>query len=367
MSTKTAKKPQTTQGLSQGQLIRKRFFGHTAAMVALGVLAALFVLIYSSIGIGKIPGWWQYGYAELYPITNETKPTFVHLFNWGDHPFGQDRTGGDMFAKTMRGAQQSVFVMVVIGSIACVFGVVFGALAGYYRGAVEMVLMRLAEMIAITPMLVLAALLGKVSNASEFGRNNSVLILSLLLGCLIWFSLARLVRAEFLSLREREFVDAARIAGATDNRIIFKHVLPNAVGVIIVNTTLLMSEAILLESALSYLGFGIQPPDVSLGRLIVENREAFSTRPWLFWWPGLFIVIICLCVNFIGDGLRDAFDPRQKKFSSKGAVVVDHPELDEMDALPPVIRARPDVPGRAAPGGPPPGPNSGQGDFGPGV
>mgnify|MGYP003449797836 FL=1 len=125
------------------------------------------------------------------------------------------------------------------------------------------------------------------------------------------------MRGEFLSLREREFVDAARIAGASNNRIIFKHILPNAVGVIIVNTTLLMSTAILLETSLSYIGFGVQPPDTSLGLLISQNQEAFQTRPWLFWWPGLFIVAICLCINFIGDGLRDAFDPRQKKFNAK--------------------------------------------------
>ena len=129
--------------------------------------------------------------------------------------------------------------------------------------------------------------------------------------------MARLVRGEFLALREREFVDAARVAGASDARIMFRHILPNAVGVIIVNATLVMASAILLETALSYLGFGINPPDVSLGNLISEYQSAFATRPWLFWWPGLFIVSIALCINFIGDGLRDAFDPRQRRIPSK--------------------------------------------------
>jgi len=129
-------------------------------------------------------------------------------------------------------------------------------------------------------------------------------------------TLGRLVRAEFLTLKEREFVDAARVAGASNSRIIFRHILPNAVGVIIVATTLLMSSAILLETALSYLGFGIQYPDVSLGNLISQYQSSFSTRPWLFWWPGFFIVAIALCVNFIGDGLRDAFDPRQRRIPS---------------------------------------------------
>ncbi len=118
-------------------------------------------------------------------------------------------------------------------------------------------------------------------------------------------------------MREREFVDAARVAGASNRRIIFKHILPNAVGVIIVAVTLLMSGAILLESALSFLGFGVVPPDVSLGQLINQYQNAFTTRPWLFWWPGFFIISIALSINFIGDGLRDAFDPRQKRRITK--------------------------------------------------
>jgi peptide/nickel transport system permease protein len=128
---------------------------------------------------------------------------------------------------------------------------------------------------------------------------------------------ARLVRGEFLKLRELEFVDAARVAGASDRRIIFKHILPNAVGVIIVSITLLMSGAILLETALSFLGFGVVAPDVSLGSLISQYQDSFTIRPWLFWWPGILIITIALCINFIGDGLRDAFDPRQRRRLTK--------------------------------------------------
>jgi peptide/nickel transport system permease protein len=130
-------------------------------------------------------------------------------------------------------------------------------------------------------------------------------------------SLDSCVEREFLTLREREFVDAARVAGASNRRIIFKHILPNAIGVIIVNVTLVMSGAILLESALSYLGLGVVAPDVSLGLLISQYQDSFTTRPWLFWYPGLLIIIIALCVNFIGDGLRDAFDPRQRRRISR--------------------------------------------------
>ena len=146
-----------------------------------------------------------------------------------------------------------------------------------------------------------------------------MLALGIFLGLISWVGLARLMRGEFLTLREREFVDAARISGASNARIIFKHILPNAVGVLIVNVTLTMSAAILTETALSYLGVGVKSPDTSLGLLISQNQEAFTTRPWLFWFPGLFIVLICLSINFIGDGLRDAFDPRQKKFNPKKA------------------------------------------------
>ena len=110
------------------------------------------------------------------------------------------------------------------------------------------------------------------------------------------------------------------MAGASDGRIIFRHILPNAVGVIIVNSTLLMAAAILIETALSFLGYGVQAPDTSLGKIIAENQSAFATRPWLFWWPGVFIISIALCINFIGDGLRDAFDPRQKRMPSGRAL-----------------------------------------------
>ncbi|MEO7348430.1 MAG: ABC transporter permease, partial [Terrimesophilobacter sp.] len=129
--------------------------------------------------------------------------------------------------------------------------------------------------------------------------------------------LARLLRGEFLTLREREYVDAARVSCASDSRIMFRHILPNAIGVVIVATTLVMAVAILLETGLSYLGFGIRSPDVSLGLAISDNQNAFGTRPYLFVWPGFFIVIIALTVNFIGDGLRDAFDPRQRKFVAR--------------------------------------------------
>lgn len=307
-----------TKGLSQGAIVRKRFFGNTAAVVSIYVLAAIVILAFSSIGFQGIPGWWKYSYTDFEGTVNNGAPTITGPFSWGDHPFGQDRIGRDYFAMTMRGAQLSIIIMLVIGIVGGLIGVVVGSVSGYFRGWIESVLMRLVDIVIIIPLIILAAVLGRVAGGT-FQGTAAVVALGVFVGLAIWTGLARLVRGEFLSLREREFVDAARIAGASNARIIFKHILPNAVGVIIVNVTLLMSSAILLETALSFLGLGVKAPDVSLGSLISENQQAFTTRPWLFWFPGLFIVVICLCINFIGDGLRDAFDPRQKKFSAKRA------------------------------------------------
>ncbi|MDR2566827.1 MAG: ABC transporter permease [Bifidobacteriaceae bacterium] len=303
------------EGLSQGQIVRRRFLRHRGAIIAMAVLALLVILVATSIGWGPIPGWWKHSYSATYPIAIPGgRPTLelsltegVHI---GEHPFGQDTVGHDMFAMTMRGAQQSLTVMVLIGLLATLIGVLVGASAGFFRGRVDTLLMRFTDMMIAIPVMVIGMVLGHWVNGA------SAVTLGLALALVEWMAMSRLVRAEFLSLREREFVDAARVAGASSARIIVKHILPNAVGVIIVNATLLMSAAILLETALSYLGFGIHFPDISLGNLVSEYQSAFTQRPWLFWWPGFFIIVIALCVNFIGDGLRDAFDPRQRRIPS---------------------------------------------------
>ncbi len=309
--------PGEAPGESQGRIVLRRFLQNRVAVIALIVYVVVVVFSISAIGLGPIPGWWRYGYTQLNPQLNQGAPTLSLLPTWlggdgihfGAHPFGQDRIGKDYFALTMRGIQNSALVMIVIGVFATVVGVVVGAVAGYFRGWVDSLLMRITDVFIVIPALVIGAVVGKTSNGlGAWG-------LALLLGLVSWMVTARLVRAEFLSLREREFVDAARVAGASDGRIIFRHILPNACGVIIVSSTLLIASAILLETALSFLGYGIKPPDSSLGLLIAQNQAAFSTRPWLFWWPASFIVLLALCANFVGDGLRDAFDPRSRRFS----------------------------------------------------
>ncbi|UFU02291.1 ABC transporter permease [Ruania suaedae] len=312
------------EGKSQGRIVRERFFHHRGAIVALVVLLLVALLGLTSIGFPVfgwyLGGWWQYNPVETMAVENPggaptlSMPWSEAGFAIGNHPFGQDTIGRDIFARTMKGVQTSLVIMVIVGGVATAVGVLVGALSGFFRGFTDTLLMRITDLFITMPLLVIGAVLGKLVGSP------SAVPLALVLGLITWTTLARLVRGEFLTLREREFVDAARVAGASNSRIIFKHILPNAMGVVIVTVTLLMSAAILLETALSYLGFGIQEPTISLGRMISEYQSSFSTRPWLFWWPGLFIITIALCINFIGDGLRDAFDPRQKRLPSARAM-----------------------------------------------
>ena len=319
-----------TEGLSPGQIVRSRFVRHKGAMTSVFVLSFLIIAVFTAletkIGSFRIPGWWRFSYDELLDLRTEgcpngvvgcptldLAPSFIDGtgVGIGRHPFGQDDIGHDYFAMVMRGAQRSLYVASVIGLLAGTIGITIGAISGYFRGWIDSALMRFTDFIITIPTIIIGSVVG-----FHFG-NLGVGFLAFYLGLFAWTGLSRLVRGEFLKLRELEFVDAARVAGASNRRIIFKHILPNAVGVIIVSITLLMSGAILLETALSFLGFGVVAPDVSLGSLISQYQDSFTIRPWLFWWPGLLIITIALCINFIGDGLRDAFDPRQRRRLTK--------------------------------------------------
>jgi ABC-type dipeptide/oligopeptide/nickel transport system permease subunit len=200
-------------------------------------------------------------------------------------------------------------VALMVAFLSTTIGAVIGAVAGYYRGWVDSALMRFTDLVLTIPSIAILAVLASVV-AEEAGN---WFFIGLVLALLQWTYIARVVRGTFLSLREKEFVEAARALGASDARIMFRHLLPNATGSIIVNATVTVAVAILLETALSYLGLGIKPPDTSLGLLISTGQQAATTRPWLFYFPGLIIVIIALTINFVGDGLRDAFDPTQTR------------------------------------------------------
>ncbi|MGH9041674.1 MAG: ABC transporter permease [Acidimicrobiia bacterium] len=283
---------------SQWRLVLGRFLRHRLALAGLVVILVLVVIAF----LGETLS----GYDYRRPSAGDTG---LSQGPSGEHWFGTDAIGRDVFSQVQRGAQRSIQVGFLVALFSTSFGSVVGAVAGYHRGWLDAVLMRLTDLFLTIPTL---AVLLVVANRYR-GSQANWLVLVFVISGLAWMPLARLVRGVALSLREREFVEAARAVGASQARIIFRHILPNCLGPIIVNGTLVVAGAILTEAALSYLGFGIQPPDISLGRLIQNGVAAAGTRWWLFYPPGVFLVLFCLAVNFVGDGLRDAFDPQQSR------------------------------------------------------
>lgn len=284
----------TVAARAQWKTIVRRFLRHRLAVISLTLL--VLISLWAFFG----PLFWKYDFAALNTAQKSLSPS-------RQHPFGTDDLGKDGFARIMRGTQRSLEIALMVSIIATTLGVTIGAIAGFYRGWLDALLMRFTDLILVIPLLVLVAVLSAgVPKAPWY-------TIPVLLGLFGWPLMARIARGEFLSLREKEFVEAARALGVSNRRIIFKHILPNLAGPIIVNATLTVSGAILIETALTFLGLGIREPEVSLGLLIDKGLPAYSTRPWLFWFPSLAVVIVSLCVNFIGDGLRDAFDPKQNR------------------------------------------------------
>ncbi|NIH78680.1 MULTISPECIES: ABC transporter permease [Amycolatopsis] len=292
-----APKPQverefTVRERGQFQLVLRRFLQHRLAVASLVLLLLIVLLAY-------VGGWlWKYGPDDITP-DNSQPPS-------GAHPFGTDAVGKDMLANVLRGTQISLQISVLVAIFSTVVGTIWGAVAGYYRGWIDTVLMRISDLVLTLPLLAVAAVLAHNVGGSWW-------LIAVVIAGLYWAYVSRVARGVVLSLREKEFVEAARALGAGDARIIFRHLVPNALGSVIVNATILVSIGILLETALSFLGFGVRPPDTSLGLLVSAAQTAVDTRPWLFYFPGLFIILIALTINFIGDGLRDAFDPQQTK------------------------------------------------------
>lgn len=276
----------------QVELILRRFLRHKAAVVSLIVFACVVLLAF--IG-GAL---WKYGYADITPDTSAA-PSL-------EHPFGTDNLGHDAFAQVLRGTQRSVEIALLIAAISGLIGTIWGAVSGYYGGLIDSLMMRVADLILTLPLLAVAAILANATSGSWW-------LVAFVIAALQWAYVSRVVRGVVLSLREKEFVEACRALGATDRWIIFRHLIPNALGPVIVNVTILVAVAILIETALSFLGLGVQPPDTSLGLLVSNADTAVSTRPWLFYFPGAFIIVIALTINFVGDGLRDAFDPTQTR------------------------------------------------------
>ncbi len=222
------------------------------------------------------------------------------------YPMGTDEIGHDYLALVLRGAHQSLNIAFIVAAMSTAFGAPYGAIAAHFGGKTDAIMMRIVDVILTLPLLVITGAL-----AEHYGGTwYTVAILLALVG---WVINARLTRSAVLSVRNQDFVEAARALGASDARIVFRHLIPNVTGPLIVQATLDVAAAILAEAGLSFIGLGIQPPDTSLGRLAQLAQGAIETRPWLFYSPCVMILLICLCINFIGDGLRDALDPRQTR------------------------------------------------------
>jgi peptide/nickel transport system permease protein len=287
------------QARSQSKMVIRRFLRHRVALISMFVLFAVGLVAF------LMPLFWKYGYKDVLSVTeSNARPS-------RSHPFGTDTIGHDMLAQTLRGTQRSLEIAMAVAIASTIIGVLVGAISGYFRGWADAFLMRITDLMLTIPALAIAATLG-----FKLKGGGSTTLIALVLTFTAWMVTARIIRGEFLALREKEFVEAARACGASHRRIIFRHILPNVLGPVIVSATLTVAGAILTETALSFVGAGVKEPDTSLGLLVATNQRAFRTRPWLFWYPGIIIIIIVLAINFIGDGLRDAFDPRQNRVRS---------------------------------------------------
>jgi peptide/nickel transport system permease protein len=239
-------------------------------------------------------------------------PCFVNASQCFGHILGSDEVGRDEFSRLLFGARISITLAVTAVLMEVIIGTLLGALAGFYGGVVDYLLMRLTDIFLSIPILPLLLVLTGIVAAKSTKAALSFGSIVLIIGVLSWPTVARLVRANFLTLREREFVEAARAIGNGDARIIFRHILPNTIAPIIVQATLDVANVIILESVLDFLGFGIQPPTASWGNMLANAQANVQQAWWAAVFPGLCILATTLAINFIGDGLRDALDPNMK-------------------------------------------------------
>ncbi|MFD4755045.1 ABC transporter permease [Streptomyces sp. NPDC058426] len=278
---------------TRARLVLRRFLARRAALAGLAVVALLLVLGFAG------PYLTHWSYTDIDYTALREPPSSRH---W----FGTNRIGQDVYAQTVRGLQKSLLVGLLVGVVSTAVAALVGACAGYFGGWADRVLMFLVDLLLVLPsFLVLAILAPRLRGTGWLGFVG-------LLALFAWMVTSRVVRAMTRSLREREFVRAARSLGVGPARIITRHVLPNVASFLVIDATLAVGGAVMSETALSYFGFGIQAPDVSLGTLIADYTGSAVTYPWMFFFPAGLLVVFVLAVNLVGDGLRDAFDPTSR-------------------------------------------------------
>lgn len=277
--------------VSRRTLVWRRFVRNRPAVVSLFVLAALFVSCW------VLPPLLPYSHTDLDYYALQQPPTAAH---W----FGTNALGQDVLAQTLRGMQKSLLIGVCVAFLSTVIAATVGAIAGYFGAWRSAVLMWVVDLLLVVPSFLLIAIVTPRTRES-----GTILWLILLLAAFSWMISARIVRGMTMSLREREFVTAARYMGVSHWRIIVRHIIPNVASILIIDTALNVGLAVLAETSLSFLGFGVQPPDVSLGTLIADGTRSVTTFPWVFLFPAGVLVLIVFCANLVGDGLRDALDP----------------------------------------------------------
>ncbi len=276
-----------------GQMATRRFRRHKMAMFG----AIMLVLLFAYAFLGGL-----YFTAEKANFTDTSlrlNPPSL------EHPFGTDTVGRDILARTVQGGRVSLMIGLTAAVLEIIIGVMIGAIAGYRGGLVDSVLMRFTEAMLIIPALFLLIVMARIVG-------GSVTFIIIIIGLTSWMYVARIVRAEFLSLKENEYVLAARAIGTPNSQIIFKHILPNSIAPIVVAATLAVAAAILAEAYISFLGLGVQPPTATWGNMLDGSYNYIETAPWLWIFPGLLILLTVLSINFVGDGLRDALDPRSR-------------------------------------------------------
>ncbi len=276
---------------SRRTLVLRRFLRNTPAVASLTLLALML------IGCYALPPLLPYSYTDLDYYALQQPPSV-------DHWFGTNALGQDLLAQTLRGMQKSMLIGICVAFISTIIAATVGSIAGYFGGLRDRALMWIVDLMLVVPSFILIAIV-----TPRLGQSARVVWLIVLFSVFSWMISSRMVRGLTMSLRLREFVAAARYMGVSNWRIIVRHILPNVASILIIDTALNVAVAILGETGLSFLGFGIQPPDVSLGTLIADGTKSATTFPWLFLIPAGVLVLIALCANLTGDGLRDALDP----------------------------------------------------------